>query len=78
MVRYLPHTSRYYRDSNENDHIVYAMRPLRRLYGDVATNVFTTKMLKDVQKQMVTDGLPRQGVKKRITRLRRMFTLGRL
>ena len=76
MTSYLLHTSQYYRDSNENDHIVYAMRPLRRLYGDLATNVFTPKMLKDVQMQMVTDRLTRQDVNKRITRLRRVFTWG--
>ena len=69
MAAYLLHARRYYRDSNECDHIVLAMRPVRKLFPNVRTNEFSPRMLKVVQEGMVEAGLSRQGVNKRTTRL---------
>ena len=76
MARYLIHAKRYYADSNEYEHVILALRPLRQLFPEVPTNKFGPKMLSKVRDQMVADGITRQGANKRVTRLRRMFKWG--
>jgi integrase len=76
MAANLPHCQQYYAASNETEIIKLSMRPLRRLCGEVDTCDFGPRMLKRVQQAMVGQGLTRQGVNKRITKLRRMFKWG--
>jgi hypothetical protein len=45
MARYIAFAEKYYQASNELEHILYALRPLRRLYGELDVHRFKPMML---------------------------------
>lgn len=62
--------------TGEADNVRLAMRPALKLYGKIPVNRFGPKLLKDVQKHMVADGLARNTINSRINRIRRVFKWG--
>lgn len=76
MAKFLTHCGSYYVRSNETDHIRYALRPVRKLFGHTTAADFGPLRLKQVRQAMVDDGLSRSGINKRIDRIRRMFRWG--
>ena len=67
----------YYRKngklSGETDNIRVALRPVRRLYGSTPASDFGPDTLEVVQKKMLEDGLSRNGINGRVSRIKRMF-----
>jgi integrase len=67
----------YYRKNGkltgETDNIRVALRPVRRLYGSTPARDFGPDALEVVQRKMIEDGLARNGVNSRISRVKRMF-----
>ena len=76
IAAYLEFAEGYYRESNERDHIKYALRPLKALYGRNPVAEFGPLCLKTVRDRMVSDRLTRQGINKRVERIRRVFRWG--
>src|SRR5262245_17745886 len=54
----------------------YALRPLRRLYGELAASEFTPLKLKAVRQEMITAGLARTVINGGVSRIGRMFRWG--
>jgi integrase len=80
MVAYLLFADGYYRKNGEPtgefDAIRYSLRPLRKLYCDVAAVDFGPLALKNVREQMIAAELCRKEVNKRVQRIVRMFRWG--
>lgn len=76
LARYLKWANGYYLQSNETEHLKYALRPLKELYGRTQVSRFGPLALKAIRDRMVADGLSRPGINKRIERIRRVFRWG--
>jgi integrase len=76
LAAYVKWGRRYYAQSNELDHVKYALKPLRELYGRTLVADFGPVALKVVRQRMILEGLSRPGVNKRIERIRRVFRWG--
>ena len=67
----------YYRKNGkltgETDNIRVALRPVRHLYGSTPASEFGPDTLEVVQRKMLKDGLSRNGINSRISRIKRMF-----
>src|SRR5262249_19750422 len=78
LVKYWHWAEEHYRDaegkpSRELENIKDALRPLRRLYGDLAAAAFGPLALRAVQQDMIRSGLARTVVNARLNRIRRAF-----
>lgn len=77
IATYLTYAQKYYRKNGkttgEFDNIRYAMRPIRKLYADLAVTQFGPKALKTIQQYWVEENLCRTMVNSRVARIKRMF-----
>ena len=77
MARFWIHAEAYYqRDGHptgELDNIRYALRPLHQLFGDYPASKFGPKDLKLVQQEMITQGLCRNVINRRVCKIKRVF-----
>lgn len=77
VLAYVEHVERTYRKDGKPtetlDNVKDAMRPLVRLYGDTLGKDFGPRALKTVQQQMVTDGLCRNTINRRVGRIKTLF-----
>lgn len=77
-VKYVEFADGYYRrpdgtPTGEAENVRDALRPLNRMFGDVAAESFSIANLKTIQNQLIREGLARSTVNKRINIIRRMF-----
>jgi integrase len=81
ILAFSRHVQNYYRRADgtptgEEVNYRYALRPLRRLYGELAASEFTPLKLKAVRREMITAGLARTVINGRVSRIVRMFRWG--
>ena len=80
ILAYASYADSYYRKNGvltgEYDGIRYALRPLRRLYGDVSVSDFGPLALKAAREEMIKSDLCRGEINKWIGRIVRMFKWG--
>ncbi len=77
ILAYWRHAIGYYRKNGmltgETDNIRVALRPVRQLYGSTPASEFGPDALEVVQRKMLEDGLSRNGINSRISKIKRMF-----
>ena len=81
ILAFWQHVQNYYRrpdgtPTGEEVNYKYALRPLRRLYGDLPARDFTPLKLKAVRQEMISAGLARTVINGRVGRIVRMFRWG--
>lgn len=80
MAAYLNHARSYYVKNKEVTSefgcISAALKPVRRLYPNVAVSEFGPKALKAVRQKMIDDGCTRKSINSQISRVVRMFKYG--
>ncbi|MDB5331106.1 MAG: site-specific tyrosine recombinase XerD [Phycisphaerales bacterium] len=79
--RFWKHAQTHYRKpdgtpTSELKNYRYALRPLKRLYGDTRVSGFTPRCLKTVVAEMVTMGWARTRINRELNRLRHVFMWG--
>ena len=77
ILRYWQYAGEYYRKNGqptgEIENIRTALRPLRKLYGNIPAGEFGPDALEVVRSTMIKSGLSRNVVNARVSRIRRMF-----
>ena len=76
VVRYWEFAGEYYPSSartNELENMRYAIRPLRKLYGQTVAGSFGPKALKSVRDHLIEANLSRRTINARIGRIKRIF-----
>ena len=77
ILPYWRFTQGYYRKNGEltgeTDNIRAALRPLRRIYGSTPAKDFGPDSLEAVRQAMIEDGLSRNVINARVSRIKRMF-----
>jgi integrase len=77
IARFWIHAETYYqRDgqpTGELDNIRYALRPLHQLFGDYVAKKFGPQDLKLVQHEMISQGLCRNVINRRLCKIKRVF-----
>lgn len=63
----------YYGDSGELENVAHALRPVNELYGNATAREFGPLALKAVRERMIRDGLSRNVINDRISRVKRVF-----
>jgi hypothetical protein len=81
ILAYWPFVKQHYRRAdgsatNEQNDIKYSLKPLKELFGRLVVSDFGPLKLKAVRQQMITNGLARPVINKRISRIRRLFKWG--
>lgn len=78
LAQYWPFAKGHYRAKDgkattELDNIRYAVRPLKRLYGETLVQNFGPLALKALQQRMIEEGLSRPVINSRIGKIKRVF-----
>lgn len=76
VEQFLAHARIYYRESNEASMLMYALRPLDELYGELPVNEFGPKQLKRYRETLMERGHTRSGINKSTSRVRRAIAWG--
>ena len=76
LAAYLRFAKDYYRESGEYENMVYALKPLKDIYGKLPAAEFSPLKLKAVRQKLIESGLCRNEVNQRIGRIKRFFAWG--
>jgi integrase len=73
LAAYLKFAKPYYGQSGEYDNMLYALKPLKALYGTLPAAEFSPLKLKAVRQKLIESNLCRNEVNQRIGRIKRFF-----
>jgi integrase len=73
LATYAEFAREYYQGSGEFQNMLYALKPLKELYGRTAAAEFSPLKIKAVRERMIESGLCRSEVNQRVGRIKRFF-----